>query len=84
MQTAIVTLIVLACGVYAGWTLMPQAARRAIAAQLLKLPLPARLAQTFVKASAPAGGCGACGGCPNAPASPPGEKAIRVHRQPSR
>ena len=84
MQTMIVALIVLACGAYAAWTLMPQAARRAIGAQLLKLPLPPMLARLFVKASAPAGGCGGCGGCSDTPASPPGEKIIRVHRQPRR
>ncbi|HEY0858432.1 MAG TPA: DUF6587 family protein [Albitalea sp.] len=84
MQTAIVALIVLACGVYATWTLMPQAARRALAARMLKLPLPPRLARPFVKASTPAGGCGACGGCSDTPPPPPSEKVIHVHRQAGR
>ena len=45
MQALIVALLVAGCSVYAAWTLMPAAARRAIASMLLKLPLPNAFAQ---------------------------------------
>lgn len=80
MQTVFVALIVAACGLYAAWTLMPSAARRAIAAQMLKLPLPRPMARPFVKASQTAGGCGGCGGCSGSPPPPSGEKVIRIQR----
>ena len=40
VQAVIVALLVVACSLYAAWTLMPAAARRGIARTLLKLPLP--------------------------------------------
>ena len=67
MQTLIVALLVAGCFVYAAWTLMPAAARRAIALSLLKLPLPGVFAQKLRKATTASSGCG-CDGCDHAPA----------------
>ena len=82
-QTAIVTLLVPACGVYATWKLMPAAARRTFAAALLRWPkLPAPIARRLQRTVAAASGCG-CDGCdraaPPAPASA-GAKVIVIHR----
>ena len=67
-QTAAVALIVGACLIYATWTLLPAAARRTLARSLLRLPLPAVLAQRFTRAARAASGC-ACDGCDRAPAA---------------
>lgn len=66
LQTLIVALLVVGCSVYAAWTLMPAAARRAIASSLLKLPLPNAFALKMHKAATVSSGCG-CDGCDNAP-----------------
>jgi len=66
MQTLIVAVLVLGCSTYAAWTLMPAAARRAIATSLLKLPLPNGFAQKMRKAATVSSGCG-CDGCDSAP-----------------
>ena len=80
MQTLIVALLVLGCSVYAAWTLMPAAARRAIALSLLKLPLPNALALTLRKAATVASGCG-CDGCDRAPAkaAPKAPQVVTFH-----
>ena len=82
IQTAAVALIVGACLVYAVWTLMPGAARRHMAAALLRLPLPAVLARRFSQVARAASGCG-CDGCDHAPATAAaprrGEQTIRFH-----
>jgi len=67
MQTLIVAMLVTGCFVYAAWTLMPAAARRAIALSLLKLPLPGGFAQKLRRAVNVSSGCG-CDGCDHAPA----------------
>ena len=67
MQSLIVALLVVGCSVYAAWTLMPAAARRAIASMLLKLPLPNGFAQKMRKAATVSSGCG-CDGCDSSPA----------------
>ena len=72
LQTVIVALLVAGSFVYAAWTLLPQAARRALASGLLHLPLPGRWRtrlQTVARAAA--GGCG-CSGCDAVP--PPAGK----------
>jgi hypothetical protein len=61
-QIVVVALLVVACTSYAAWTLMPGSLRRRIAALLLKLPLPHRLAISMRKHSVQASGC-ACDGC---------------------
>ena len=80
-QTVIVAVIVIGCSAYSAWTLMPTAARRAVARALLKLPLPQRLAGALQKHLAPASGCG-CDGCDQGTKLSPksnGAQAIRFH-----
>jgi hypothetical protein len=68
LQISIVALLVAGCSVYAAWTLMPAAARRATALTLIKLPLPSALAAKLRKAATVGSGCG-CDGCAHAPAN---------------
>lgn len=79
-QSLIVALLVLLCAGYALWTLMPAAARRALAARLLRWPLPSLLARPLEKARRGFGGC-ACDGCE---ANPTAKSAttITLHRRP--
>ena len=55
-------LLVAGCGVYAVWTLMPAAARRAAAVVLLRLPLPVMLGTRLRAVARATSGCG-CDGC---------------------
>ena len=85
MQTLIVALLVAGCSVYAAWTLMPAAARRAIASSLLKLPLPEALALRMRKAAAMSSGCG-CDSCDHAPAQAASKatQVVTFHQRPPR
>jgi hypothetical protein len=83
LQTLIVALLVVGCSVYAGWTLMPAAARRAIAQSLLKLPLPSAFALKMRKAATVSSGCG-CDGCDHAPAKPKAPHVVTFHPRPPR
>jgi hypothetical protein len=66
MQDLIVALLVVGCATYAAWKLMPSAARRSLAATLLRVPyLPSGLQETFRRNAAAASGCG-CDGCDHA------------------
>ena len=47
IQTVIAVVLVVACAVYAAWTLLPAAARRGIAGAMLKQPLPEFAARFF-------------------------------------
>ena len=76
MQTLIVAALVLGCTGHALWTLMPAAARRAVAARVLRLRLPEPLARPFARAMQPQSACGACGDCGSTTAKP-----IRIHRR---
>jgi hypothetical protein len=77
-QALIVALLVLLCAGYALWTLMPAAARRAVATRLLRWPLPAGLARVLARALGRSGGC-ACDGCgSNRAAKEPA--VVRLHR----
>jgi len=67
MQALVVALMVAGCSLYAAWTLMPAAARRAIASTLLKLPLPGPVERKLQRAVTLVSGCG-CDGCDHAPA----------------
>ena len=79
LQTLIVAMLVTACAGYAAWTLMPGAARRALAGAMLKLPVPALLATRLRKAAQASSGCG-CDGCDHAPAKAAGApKTVTVH-----
>jgi len=77
MQTMIVALLVLGCAVYATWSLMPSALRRAVARSLLRHPLPEAFARRMRRAAAAPAGCG-CDGCDHAPAKAAAQ-VVRVH-----
>ena len=66
LQILIVALVVAGSFVYAAWSLMPQVLRRVLAAQLLRLPVPARWRVALGRAAQTSGGCN-CSGCPGAP-----------------
>jgi hypothetical protein len=76
VQSLAVFVVVSCCFVYAAWSLMPQAARRALANGLLHLPLPRQLVFTLRKAASASAGC-QCSGCDRAQpeVSPPGGAA---------
>jgi hypothetical protein len=87
MQTLVVPLLVIGCGCYAVWKLMPSAARRALAASALKLPhLPSRVESALRQAAKAEAGCG-CDGCDRADRKPaanvaaaaPATQPIRFH-----
>jgi hypothetical protein len=87
IQTLIVALLVIGSTGYAAWRLMPAAARRALAVQLLRLPLPAPLAAPLRKAATASSGCG-CDGCDHAPAkaaaSAKAPQVVTFHPRPKR
>jgi hypothetical protein len=86
MQALIVALLVTGCSVYVAWTLLPAAARRAVAMSLLKLPLPAAFELKMRKATTVSSGC-ACDGCDHAPSAKSTTRAAQVvtfHRRPPR
>ena len=62
MQHLIVFLLVAGCSVYALWTVLPVAARRFIAKQLVQLPFGSAWRTRFQKAASAASGCD-CSGC---------------------
>ena len=78
MQGLIVALVVVACTVYAVWTLMPGAARRSLAGSMLKIVLlngrqiggESRLTVKLRSAAQASSGC-ACDGCDRAPKTGP-------------
>jgi hypothetical protein len=79
LQSLIVALLVLGCSGYAAWALMPAAARRALAAAVLKLHPPRWLAARLRQAAAPASSCG-CSGCDRAPpAARDAAQPLRFH-----
>lgn len=79
MQAFLVALIVIGCTAYAVWTLMPSAARRALAQALLKLRWPERVARVWRREAASSGGCGGCDSCGDVPQGK--QKTIRIHRR---
>ena len=84
-QNLVVALLVLACTVYAAWTLMPAGARRAMAAWVLKWSLPEVMQRPFQKAMKPAGACGGCDNCGDAkPAAKSAVQPITFHRMTKR
>ena len=67
IQSIVVTLLVLGCSARAAWTLMPAAARRALARAMLRWPLPEPLAARLRASALPASGCATgCGSCDHA------------------
>jgi hypothetical protein len=86
MQALIVSLLVIGCSTYAAWTLMPVAARRALASTLLKWPLPSFAATRLRRAATTSSGCG-CDGCDHAPAKVQAQAKTQVvtfHPRPPR
>lgn len=65
-ESLLVFTLVSACFVYAAWTLLPQAARRALSTGLLHLPLPRRWAAYLQKMKQATALC-QCSGCEHAP-----------------
>ena len=67
IQSIIVTLLVLGCSARAAWTLMPAAARRALATAMLRWPLPGGLAARLRANAQAASGCASdCASCDHA------------------
>jgi hypothetical protein len=62
LQSLIVFVVVACCFGYAGWTLLPQLARRAMAKSLLRLPLHASLRLSLERAASASDGCH-CSSC---------------------
>jgi hypothetical protein len=80
LQSMIAAVLVIGCAAYAAWSLMPAAARRALAGAMLRLPLPASVAERCRRASEVTLGCG-CSGCDHASAKPPAGVARDVPAQ---
>jgi len=91
-QSIVVALLVIGCGAYAAWSLMPAAARRALAGALANVtarwPLPAGVTNRInAAANRTAGGCGGCDSCapspgaPNAKQLPADTKPLVFHRK---
>jgi hypothetical protein len=85
MQALVVALLVAGCSIYAAWTLMPAAARRAVALSMLKLPLPDAFVERMRKAATMSSGCG-CDGCDSAPAKAASKapQVVTFHPRPPR
>lgn len=91
LQSLIVALLVPSCAAYATWKLMPSAARRSLAAAMLRMRhLPRPLEAGLRRAAQAASGCG-CDGCDHAqkmsakktPAeNAPAQQPIRFHPRP--
>lgn len=82
-QQILVAALVAGATVYSAWTLMPQAWRRALARQLLRLPALARVGALRAAAAGRSGCAGGCDGCGPAPA--PGDaKVVHWQRRPGR
>ena len=85
LQWLVVGAVVFGSALYATWTVMPAALRRAFAAAALKLPLPEWLARRLRAHATRASSCG-CSGCDRNPL-PRGEQAsvaarpITLHRR---
>jgi ferrous iron transport protein B len=78
VQNLVVIAVVAVCFVYAGWTLMPGAWRRATAARLRRVPGLARWKPLQPTATTGCGGCdGAC-----TPAAPDQSAKVTVYRRP--
>ena len=76
LQSLIVVALVLGSVCYAGWTLMPAALRRSLAASMLNWPLPERIAAKLRRAAQAASGCG-CDGCDHAPVKQAAADAVK-------
>ncbi|MDD5334774.1 MAG: hypothetical protein PHS32_13650 [Rhodoferax sp.] len=77
LQSLIVFAVVAGCFGYTAWSLLPQAACRALAKGLLRLPLPPSLVSILENTASAAAGC-QCSGCDQAQpkASPSATQAL--------
>ena len=86
LQSLIVALLVLGSALYALWSLLPGGARRALALQMLRWPLPAWAVRRLQRAAKPASGCGGCDHCGDAGAASlaasGAAKVVTFHRRP--
>lgn len=79
LQKTLVFALFLLCSAYAFWALAPTAVRRAIARQLLRLPLPRAVTPVLQRATQSGGGCD-CSGCDKvAGPTPPTPQVLRFH-----
>lgn len=80
LQKTLVFTLFLLCSVYAFWALAPAVLRRAIARQLLRLPLPTTVTPLLQRATQSGGGCD-CSGCDKVVAvkTPPATQVVRFH-----
>jgi hypothetical protein len=78
VQNIVVFLVVMGSGMYAAGTLMPSTWRRAMANQLLRLPVPVWLRSMLLRAAASGGGCNGCGGCDTAAVPKPSARAVPI------
>lgn len=67
-QSVMVGVVVAGSFVYAAWSLMPRAARRALAQGLLRWPMPRSLTILLRQAAQAQAGCN-CSGCDRAPSN---------------
>jgi len=85
LQWLVVAGVVAGSIVYAAWTLMPAALRRAVAGAALKLPLPTPLARRLRVHATATSSC-ACSGCdrnplPRSGPAPVTARPITLHRR---
>ena len=85
LQWLVVGVVVFGSALYASWTVMPAALRRAFAAAALKLPLPGWLARRLRAHASEASSC-ACSGCDRNPLprdqqAPIAARPITLHRR---
>jgi hypothetical protein len=82
-QHLVVFALVAGCSVYALWALMPAAARRFIAKQLVKWPLGSAWKARFQQAASASSGCD-CSGCDKVVdlQRKPAPQVIRFHTKP--
>ena len=73
-QILLTTAVVAACALYAGWVLMPAAARRWLVRGLLAAPLPKGLAGALTPYATAPTGC-ACDGCDRSASAKPARRA---------
>lgn len=77
VQSLIVFFVVACCFVYAAWTLMPQAVRRAMVKGLLRLPLPPPWRPGLQQAASAATACH-CSGCDHEPRKESSSSTVHV------
>ena len=82
LQSLIVALLVFGCTAFAAWSLLPGAARRGVAAFLLRLPVrrPSRLDGFLRRHAEPSNACG-CDGCDRSELKPKAQAPAQAQAQ---